>query len=82
MAKTRIIPPYRLYVRMCKTRGLKFAPLRWILLCLLTIVVAFVMICTVMSARVDSGRRRYPSDRYRKVVKEGVFWDSVEYHER
>jgi hypothetical protein len=26
--------------------------------------------------------RKYPSEKYRKVVKEGVFWDTVEYHER
>lgn len=25
---------------------------------------------------------KYPSDKYRKVVKEGLFYDSVEYHER
>lgn len=25
---------------------------------------------------------KYPSDKYRKVVKEGILWDSVEYHER
>ena len=27
-------------------------------------------------------RRKYPSEKYRKVVKEGILWDSVEYHER
>ncbi len=26
--------------------------------------------------------RKYPSSRYRKVVKEGLFWDSTEYQER
>lgn len=25
---------------------------------------------------------KYPSDKYRKVIKEGILWDSVEYHER
>lgn len=25
---------------------------------------------------------KYPSDRYRKVIREGILWDSVEYHER
>ena len=25
---------------------------------------------------------KYPSDKYRKVVKEGLFWDTTEYHER
>ena len=29
-----------------------------------------------------SQQRKYPSKRYRRVVKEGILWDSVEYHER
>ncbi len=29
-----------------------------------------------------SSRRNYPSGKYRKVVKEGLLWDSVEWHER
>lgn len=27
-------------------------------------------------------RRKYPEDTHRMVVKEGILWDSVEYHER
>ncbi len=27
-------------------------------------------------------RSKYPSRKYKKIVKEGLFWDSTEYHER
>ncbi len=27
-------------------------------------------------------RNKYTSSKYKKVVKEGFFWDSIEYHER
>lgn len=29
-----------------------------------------------------NNKEKYPSDKYRKVIKKGMFWDSVEYHER
>ncbi len=30
----------------------------------------------------NAPKEKYPSEKYRKVVKEGLFWDSIEYHER
>ena len=42
----------------------------------------FLAIRKIVSAIVNSPSHKYPSDRYRKVIKEGVFWDTVEYHER
>lgn len=30
----------------------------------------------------SSSRNKYPSEKYRKVIKEGILWDSTEYHER
>ena len=39
----------------------------------------FWVIAAVKSSSKYSYRR---SDKYRKVIKEGIFWDSVEYHER
>jgi len=31
---------------------------------------------------ISEKKSKYPSDRYRKVIKEGILWDDVEYHER
>ncbi len=37
---------------------------------------------SVLSSHNNSPARKYPADKYRRVIKEGVFWDSTEYHER
>lgn len=29
-----------------------------------------------------TSRTQYPSSKYKKVVKEGLLWDTTEYHER
>lgn len=41
-------------------------------------------IIAVMQMSSESSRERsyYPSDKYKKVVKEGILWDSIEWHER
>lgn len=43
----------------------------------LSIMIAMFIWC-IHSAR----RREYPKDTHRMVIKKGIFWDSVEYHER
>lgn len=48
----------------------------------LLIVGWFWFILLTMLALCSGGGRKYPSNKYRKVVKEGLFFDSVEYHER
>lgn len=30
----------------------------------------------------NSSKVKYPSDKYKRVIKEGLFWDNIEYHER
>lgn len=35
-----------------------------------------------MSRSTEDVWEKYPSDKYRKVIKEGILWDSVEWHER
>lgn len=46
-------------------------------------IVMFIALCFLRSIITQSKEsHKYPSDKYRKVVKEGLFWDSIEYHER
>lgn len=39
-------------------------------------------LASIVSEHRTSKKTKYPSDRYRKVIKEGILWDDVEYHER
>lgn len=51
---------------------------------LCNIVVLFfagIFIMFISAAR-RSNKRRFPSETHRKVIKEGILWDSVEWHER
>lgn len=41
-----------------------------------------IFIATFKGRVGNSRRNYYPSNRYRKVVREGILWDSVEWHER
>lgn len=43
------------------------------------LVMGFLIAAIAMSL---DGGRKYPSSQYRKVIKEGILWDSVEWHER
>ena len=42
----------------------------------------FITVISIIRSVMNTPSRKYPSEKYRKVVKEGVFWDTVEYHER
>ena len=48
-------------------------------LTLIIVMIAF-MVASVLCK--NSRPSKYPRDKYRKVVKEGIFWDSIEWHER
>ncbi len=41
-----------------------------------------IMIIMLKGSISNSRAVRYPSSKYRKVVKEGLLWDTYEYHER
>lgn len=41
-----------------------------------------LFLATILGMSSSSERREYSPSRYRKVVKEGILWDSVEWHER
>ncbi len=43
-------------------------------------IILIVKLCA--SGPQYSQSRKYPSSQYRRVVKEGIFFDSIEYHER
>lgn len=49
-------------------------------LCVILIASAIGFMIKSAASRVQ--HPRYDRTRYRKVVKEGIFWDSVEWHER
>lgn len=51
----------------------------WIFLNLIVGGVLFIITSALSGYK---RREKYPSDRYRKVVKEGIFFDTIEYHER
>jgi hypothetical protein len=53
-----------------------------LLLTIFYIGLAAMFLLLIASAGGSSSRKRYPKDKYRKVVKEGLFYDSCEYHER
>lgn len=42
----------------------------------------FIIMVIIMVYSFKNNKETYPSDKYRKVIKKGMFWDSVEYHER
>lgn len=41
----------------------------------------FVVFAKAVSANADR-YNRFPPSKYKKVIKEGIFFDSIEYHER
>jgi len=49
-------------------------------LTLLLIIMVFVVVSVFNSSKRIS--KKYPPEKYRKVVKEGILWDRVEWHER
>ncbi len=36
----------------------------------------------MLQSALNTPSAKYPSQKYRKVIKEGLLWDSIEYHER
>ena len=55
-------------------------------LALIVITVAWIVFGIILlmlhSAAKNSQTTKYPSSKYRKVVKEGLLWNTYEYHER
>lgn len=56
-------------------------PIAILLLTLLYICIGIILVI-VWASLSKSTISKYPSKKYRKVIKEGILWDSVEYHER
>lgn len=42
----------------------------------------FLFTIIIMVSSIKNKNEKYPSDKYKKVIKKGIFWDSIEYHER
>ena len=49
---------------------------------LLIIFLVTTAVISVVKIMAISERLKYPSSRYKKVVRKGVLWDTTEYHER
>lgn len=47
-------------------------------------ILLFMFFGTIMLivSKYRGTEEKYPSSRYKKVIKKGFFWDSIEYHER
>jgi len=43
---------------------------------------AIVLVAIFVRRLFDHAHDPYPADKYRKVIKKGFFYDTVEYHER
>jgi hypothetical protein len=43
---------------------------------------SFYMFLAMLKGSRSSNSVRYPSSKYKKVIKEGLLWDTYEYHER
>ena len=49
---------------------------------LLGIFLVTTAVISVVKIIASSERLKYPSSKYKKVVRKGVLWDTTEYHER
>ncbi len=56
----------------------RLAIIRFFIWIFVSMLIAFILACK----NDRSNSRKYPSGKYKRVVKEGFFWDSTEYHER
>lgn len=73
---------YRLKIRG-KTKNKKWMKIALYLLSLLGLTIAFISFCIILASLHSASRKSYRhSSNYRKVIKEGILWDTVEYHER
>ncbi len=88
-----IYPKYKDFSRLVDEKNELKRPIskfervaRYILTCIGITLLCGVIVFAIalMRGSTDGGSRRrdYPSSKYRKVVKERLFWDDVEYHER
>lgn len=55
---------------------LSYVPYMFLLMAM-TVTIAIGLWCAH-----SSPRRKYPASTHKMVIKEGIFWDTVEYHER
>ena len=51
-------------------------------LALLGIFLVTIMVIGIVKLISSSESCKYPSSKYKKVVRKGVLWDTTEYHER
>ncbi len=51
-------------------------------LALLGIFLVTITVVGIVKAISSSESCKYPSSKYKKVVRKGVLWDTTEYHER
>lgn len=49
---------------------------------MLFIVSMTIMIAMILWCVHSAPRRKYPASTHKMVIKEGILWDTVEYHER
>ena len=73
---------YRLKVSK-KHRNPKWLKVIYYPLALIGVFLFHLFVAWVLALIMDSTRKAYrTSGEYRKVIKEGLFWDSIEYHQR
>jgi len=80
-----LYPSFRGFKEFFKDRDKPMATWRIVILypfALIGITILILTIRSILTRIANSERRKYPSEKYRKVVKKGLFWDTTEYHER
>lgn len=61
----------------------KESKIKRVFLYVLTSILHFMFLMVVISfSNHVKSNNKYPKSRYRKVIKEGIFFDTYEYHER
>ena len=85
MSLFEFYPKYSSFKEYLKKSDKPMATWKIILLYPLALLGIFLVTITVISVVkliANSTPFKYPSSKYKKVVKEGIFWDTTEYHER
>jgi len=85
MSLFEFYPKYSSFKEHIKTSQYPMATWKIILLYPIDLLIIFLVTTAVISVvkiMAISERLKYPSSRYKKVVRKGVLWDTTEYHER
>ena len=56
--------------------------IRWLYFLLANLLLGFILLALRSAINASREANKYPSKQYKKVIKEGILWDSIEYHER